>query len=111
MAALLIRTSSFPWRSATQRAAAATLAGSVTSSRRGSAPTARAALEAAAAERAVSTTAWPRSASWRQISRPMPRLPPVTSETVLISSWSFPVLVVLSRARSRQIAQRRLSGG
>ena len=35
-----------------------------------------------------------RPASWRQTSRPIPRLPPVTSETVLIfrCSGSFPVL-------------------
>ena len=57
-------------------AALATLAGSVTSSLMGSARTACAASAAAPGSRAVRITVWPSSASWRQTSRPMPRLPP-----------------------------------
>ena len=51
-----------------------------------------------AAERAVSTTVWPRLASWRQTSRPMPRLSPVTSEVVLIAGYRLLVAVGVSLA-------------
>jgi hypothetical protein len=53
---------------------------------RRSARTACAAAAAAPGAWAVRITVWPSTASWRQTSRPMPRLAPVTSEIVLIAA-------------------------
>src|SRR6185437_3672693 len=82
MPALLMSTSRWPYRLATSAAAFLMLAGSATSSNRGSTRPALlsffAAALAFAASLAVSRTTNPRLANCRQTSNPIPRLAPVT---------------------------------
>src|ERR1035441_3402627 len=84
MAALLTRTSRWSCSSEICAARAFSVAGSVTSSVTGrtSRPAARSGSAAAFPDwssRLPRYTTWPRSASWRTTSRPMPRLAPVTT--------------------------------
>src|SRR6187200_668869 len=88
--ALLTRTSRRPRSLSTEATAATMLSSSVTSSWTALAfsPSSRATSSPVARSREPITTRWPRSASWRATSRPMPRFPPETSATRSIAQLS-----------------------
>src|SRR5207249_4680659 len=81
MAALLTRTSSRPKRRSTSVAVQAAASGTATSSAMASTvpPSFLAAASPLARSRTPISTVKPSSASWRPVSSPMPRLPPVMS--------------------------------
>src|SRR5690606_24206023 len=124
MPALLTSTSSRPISASIQRAAAATLAASVTSSWtwRASSPSSRsrpAAASPAFGSRAPTSTAIPRRPSCRAVSRPIPLSAPVTSATRLSWIWfmaaawrprarrSWAFLAAIAAAKNAQAAAAR----